>query len=119
MRPPGGPMPPIRSVLLLAALVLPALASAATWRWYDEAGQPHYTNVESHAPAGADRVGGRIGLLAGRVGRMPAGLRGRHGRTFRGHRERAHDVPYASWPGGSCWATGVLATYPVTGCQLP
>ena len=115
-------MLPLRSVPLLAALVvaLGSVASAATWRWYDAGGQPHYTNVESHAPAGADRVGGRIGLLSGRVGRMPArGLRGRHGRRVRAYRECASDVSCASWPARSCWATGVPGTYPVTGCQLP
>jgi hypothetical protein len=108
----------IRSVLLLVALV-PALVSAETWRWYDKDGQPHYTNVEAHAPAGADRVEGRIGLLRGRIGRMPVSRRGRHARTATVYRERPYEAPSASWAPGSCWVTGGLAAYPVTGCQLP
>jgi hypothetical protein len=112
-------MLPIRCLVFLAAVVLPALAWGATWRWYDASGQPHYTNVESHAPSYADRLGGRIGLVKGRVGRAPA----RDGRSHRGHRERVIESgPRGGspvwWAGGSCYASG-WSTLPTTGCMLP
>jgi len=67
-------------IALLLLVALPALARADdVWRWTDNAGHVHYSNVPGHVPAHAASVQGTLGYLSGtepaaEAGETPLGI---------------------------------------------